>query len=387
MDVYRAPIQTNTVVMPEFRTEDDKRPRTRCGYLVPESYSCYEKALGEVGATASGKALHFAADLVCSGGLDIWIRGAYSYALQHIGLANPRIFVYLHQRIQELDKKSASLMQESFYANPEVQALLSETVLILQICPKKSKVVWPKVDDNTHRQGWLRAVASAPETKATKLVWTAGSDQPALYLASNELCKAIEEGASERALFWVRWILEEDARLRKETKSHGLSMKERGPAAGGAAKARTEAGHYVAALLFEIYKDLASKGLLRMGEEIAELIRLWRGAEHRMPTRFRRDCLGLLTLICCEVPRWKVPAAPTLVPDPLKLSRAVSQAPSFFNEVLAYKALPAGKELKAAMTKAKHMKSKVLTESDIKKMSVEEHLKAYDSAMEAYLNK
>ena len=69
----RAPIRQD-LIMPEGN--EDKRPRTRCGYLVPEAYSCYEQALGEVGAAASGKALHFAADLICSGGLDISIRGA-----------------------------------------------------------------------------------------------------------------------------------------------------------------------------------------------------------------------------------------------------------------------------------------------------------------------
>ena len=75
----KAPIEQIDATPPE-----DKRPRTRCGYLVPEAYSCYESALKETGATASGKALHFATDLVCSGGIDIWIRGAYSYAVQHM---------------------------------------------------------------------------------------------------------------------------------------------------------------------------------------------------------------------------------------------------------------------------------------------------------------
>ena len=118
MDVHRAPIQNITME----EEKEDKRPRTRTGYLVPEAYSCYEKALGEVGTSASGKAMHFAADIVCSGGLEIWIRGAYSYSVQHIGLANPRIFVYLKQRISELDKKYAVLPQESFYSHPEVQS-------------------------------------------------------------------------------------------------------------------------------------------------------------------------------------------------------------------------------------------------------------------------
>ncbi len=262
MEVHRAPIHTSVIVQ---GGAEDTRPVTRAGYLVPEAYACYEAALGEVGAVASGKALHFAADLVCSGGLDIWIRGAYSYAIQHIGLANPRIFVYLRQRIGELDKLYAQLPQETFYSNPEVQSILGECVLVLQICPKRSRVAWPKVDENTRREGWLRGVASAPETKVTKQVWSSDSDQVTLYLVSNELCKAVEEGGSERALFWVRWVLEEDAKIRKETKGHGLTTKERGPATTSN-KGRTEAGHYIAELLFMTYKDLSSKNLVRMHE-------------------------------------------------------------------------------------------------------------------------
>ena len=108
--VFRAPIQQEQISM--LPKEEDKRPRTRSGYLVPEAYACYEKALGEVGTAASGKAIHFAADLICSGGLDIWIRGAYSYAVQQVNLANPRIFVYLREKITALDAKSEKLPDE-----------------------------------------------------------------------------------------------------------------------------------------------------------------------------------------------------------------------------------------------------------------------------------
>ena len=60
--VFRAPIQQEQISM--LPKEEDKRPRTRSGYLVPEAYACYEKSLGEVGSSASGKAIHFAADLI-----------------------------------------------------------------------------------------------------------------------------------------------------------------------------------------------------------------------------------------------------------------------------------------------------------------------------------
>jgi hypothetical protein len=386
MTVYRAPIQTEEVVPGQ---QEDTRPRTRCGYLVPEAYSCYETALGETGAVASGKALHFAADIICSGGIDIWIRGAYSYAVQHISLANPRIFVYLKQRIQELDAHVLRLPEESFYSNPDVQNTIGEVVLVLQLCPKRTKLVWPRVDPNTKRQGWLRGVAGAPETRATRLVWTSDGDTPPLYLVANELCKAIAEGGSESALFWIKWVLEEDARVRKETKGHGLSTKERGPATLPP-KQRSDAGHFVAELLGIIYKEFAAQNLLRMHEEFGELMRLWRNGEKRMAVRLRRDCLGLMCLIVCEVPRWKVPAAPSLISDPVRLSRAVGQTSSFFNEVLAHKALSAGKQLKPTMTKGRKANTKaaaVATEKEKKALSLEEHFDAYDAAMEAYLNR
>jgi hypothetical protein len=286
----------------------------------------------------------------------------------------------LKKRIQELDTLAAKLPQEAFYSNPDVQSSVSEVVLVLQLCPKKSKIVWPKIDPNTKRPGWLRGVAGSPETRATRIVWSSDGDTTPLYLVSNELCKAITEGSSESALFWIRWVLEEDARIRKETKGHGLSTKDRGPGTG---KLRSDAGHFIAAVVGEIYKELSGKGLIRMHEEFAELMRLWRGGEQRMAASHRKTCLALMTLIVSEVPRWKVPAAPTLVEDPVRLSRAVGQAPSFFGEVLAHN--PLSTQLKPNMTKAQAKKK--ITEKDKKITTMEEHFEAYDAAMEAYLNR
>ena len=381
--VYRAPIQIEEIPTGE---EEDKRPRTRCGYLVPDSYHAYEQALNETGGIASGKALHFAADLICSGGIDIWIRGLYSYSIQHIGIANPRIFVYIRQKIQELEKKLAVLMNEAFYNNPEVQAIVGETVLVLQLCPKRTKVIWPKIDENTKRQGWLRGIAGAAEASATRKIWSSDGDTPPMYLVGNEFCKAIEQGATEKALFWARWLMEEDVRVRKETKA-GLTNKERGPP-NQSQRLRQDVGHYLADILAEVYNDFASKNIVRMHEEFIELRRLYRGGEHRMAARLRKDCLGWMIMICCEVPRWKVPAAAPLVNDPIRLSRAVGQVGQFFREVLSYKALPIERQIKPNMTKAEKVKTnKKMTDKEKKDMSMEEHFSAYEAAMEAYLNK
>ena len=104
-----------------------------------------------------------------------------------------------------------------------------------------------------------------------------------------------------------------------------------------------------------------------------------------MAASLRRDCLGIMALICCEVPRWKVPASPTLVADPVRLSRAVGQAGSFFREVLAN---PMKTHIKANMTKAKkEKKAGPISEKEKKTMIEEEHYSEYDKVMELYLNK
>jgi hypothetical protein len=372
----RAPIATQEIVIGE---KEDIRPRTRCGYLIPEAYSCYEKALGESGAVASGKLLHYAADIICSGGLDLWIRGAYSYCVQHIGLANPRIFVYIRQRISELDKKAEVLPQESFYNHPDVQSAVSECVLVMQLCPRRAKVPWPKVGENTKREGWLRGIANSPETRAVRVVWSSDGDMTSLFLAGNELCRSIQEGKTEQSLFWVKWMLEEDSRLKKETKGGGLTTKLR----GGVGKQKPDASFFIVDLLKEIYKEFSAKSLIRMNEEFAELYRLFVGGEPRMAPKEKRDCLGWMVLICCEVPRWKVPAAPTLVEDPMRLSRAVSQSSSFFREVLSHPPLPVNVQIKASMARITKQKTKKQKTEG----TLDDHFNAYEEALQAYLQR
>jgi hypothetical protein len=376
MLVHRAPIQTDFF---DPNIQEDVRARTRCGYLVPDAFHAYQIALSEVGSAASAKALHFAADIICSGGLDIWIRSVYSYCIKKVGLGNPRVLVYLRDVVKKLDAKVAALPQEGFFANPDVQAVVGETIFILQLCAKKPTINWPKVDDTTKKPGWLRGVASSPETKATRTIWSSDGDSTPLYLVSNELCKAVQEGSTERALFWIRWAYEEDARIRKETKGAGLTRKERMMVGSPAQK--TDVGLFFIGLLIELYKELAEKQLVRMHEEVLEIARLWKSGEKRMASTVKKDLLALLVSICCEVPRWKVPAAPPLTQDETRLARAVSQVPGFFQEVLSFKPLPVNSQLKPKMMQAPKKKK------EIKATPMDDHLAAYEAAMDAYMNK
>ena len=104
---------------------------TRSGYEVSEAFHAYQTAISETGVTAIGKALHFAADLVCSGAIDLWMKVAWDYAIFHVGLASPRVFVYLKKRFTELLVLTKKFPQEQLYKDEEFQTRVGEVIFVM----------------------------------------------------------------------------------------------------------------------------------------------------------------------------------------------------------------------------------------------------------------
>jgi hypothetical protein len=344
-------------------------PRTRCGYTPSESIRAFEKAMLESGAVATGRALHFAADVVTSGGIDCFIRSIWDYAICHIGLASPRIFIYLKKRVEEINEMMKRLPDEGAYSSEEFQVRVGEIILVLREAPARTTLPWPKVGAETHSEGWIRAVGGSPETAVLRRVWRPEGDSSVLRTAGAELCKAITDGATEKALFWVRWLFEEEGRLKKDKSA--LTTYERGLAGS---KQKSGVGFFILALYAETYKEFATKGLVRMHEEFQALIELWRSKNGS-----KKQILTILTQILCEVPRWKVPAAPQLIKDPVAMTQAIRQVPKFFREVLAYDP-PSGIQ---AITKAFRARKDLSTVTK-KGVKAEEKLSAFDKALDDY---
>lgn len=365
--------------------EPEKEPeiRTRAGYRPAECLKAFITALGESGVIATGRAVHFSADLVCSGGYDVWVRSIWDFTIEHVGIASPRIFVYLKKRISELDALVSRIDDDALFKNDEFQTRVCEIVFVLRECPRRTRIPWPKVGPETHRDGWLRAVSTgATETEVVRRVYKSGSDLFPLHTVACELLKSCMDGATEKALFWIRWVCDEDSRLRKENHGAGLSTLDRGPA-NLRAKNRSEVGYYLLQLFGEAYKEFAAKQMIRMTEEFQVLIDLYKGFDARIGAKGRRDVLALMAQILCEVPRWKVPAAPSLIKDPVSLSRAITQSSNFFREVLAEPRISLTAHGKSIFKIGKH-----IDKAKIKKTStMEDQMEAYDAAMNAYLSK
>lgn len=361
---------------------DEPVIRTRCGYAPPDAIRAFEKAMIESGSIGTGKALHFAADIVTSGGIDSFVRALWDYAISHVGLASPRIFVYLKRRIEEVHEMLKKLPDETAYATEELQVRLGELVLVLREVPTKTLVQWPKVGQETHSENWLRAIAGAPETSALRKTWRPEGDSSVIRTVGAELCKAVADGAIEKALFWVKWLFEEEGRVKKETKGASLTTYERGIPGS---KQKAGVGFFILDLFVEIYKEFAAKQLVRMDEEFRTLVYLWKDGKD-VPGGAKKQILTILTQILCEVPRWKVPAAPSLIKDPVAMSQAIRQVPKFFREVLAYDP-PSGI---VAVSKAFRSRGKVdaATVAKAKKgEAAQDKMSAFDRALDDYFSR
>jgi hypothetical protein len=360
----------------------EETPRTRCGYTPSESIRTFEKAMLESGVLGTGKALHFAADVACSGGFECLVRSIWEYAISHIGLGSPRIFFYLKKRIEEINGLLQKLPDEGAYALEEFQVRVGEIILVLREAAPRTIVPWPKVGQETHTEGWIRTIASAPETTVLRKVWRPEGDSSILRMAGAELCKAIGDGSTEKALFWIKWIFEEDARMKKENKGGALTTYDRAPPGS---KQKSGVGYFITSLYAEIYKEMITKGVVRMHEEFQTLLDMFRSGKE-IPGGSKKQVLIVLTQILCEVPKWKVPAAPPLIKDPVAMSQAIRQVPKFFREVLANDP-PSGI---AAITKAFRSRSrgdpKLVTKAKKGEAAVEK-MSAFDKALDEYFSR
>ena len=346
---------------------------SRKGYLLKDLSKNFLQVLSESGAVATGRILHYSSDLICSGGLELFQKLCWDYAYDHIGTASPRIFYYLRKKFAELTEKSVKLNLDQFCRAEEVRESVIECALILQMCPKKSRVKFPTVPQETHQNdNWLRGVLRTTDKASVRKVWQRNTDQEQMLHAGNEMVFAITEGAPERALFWAKWLQEEDAIVKKQYGT-GLSTAERGPATS---KNRASMGYYLITILVQIYKEYAEKGMIRMHEEFQGILDIYRDANTSL--KHKADMIAIMIQLLTEVPKWKIPAAPSLVQDPATLQKIVASSGQFFDEILR---LPPVKPLPAKVTglKAKKIKNKS------KENELEERLAAIDAATMNFL--
>jgi hypothetical protein len=358
---------------------------TRTGYDLKDVLKAFKFNLEQPGAAHAAKCLHYTADLICSGCFSVWKKFLWDYVFEHVGIGSPRVFLFLQKQFFTLENQWNRYSHELCLNDSAFQKMCIECILVIRGCPRKPQIKMPKVPGETHSADWLRkATGSAPSSAVVERVFKLSHDDSVLRKVGDEFCKAVADGQTEKALFWMKWTHEEDSRLRKEHQGHGLTSLERGPS-HLSTKQRCSVGYFFIFLLAEIYKELASKQLIRMKDEYEAILNLYVLPDSTLTQRRRTDLLVLAIQIVCEVPRWKVPAAPGLVSDLVQFKRALEHSEQFFREVMAYEAPKGDLEKEAKKIKQSVTDSKKLDLKKAKQKNLSQHLDAYDKAMADYL--
>lgn len=359
----------------------DDSIRTRCGYPAKDVLRSFKAFLEQPGPEAAGKCLHYTADLITSGCLELWQKCLWDYVFDHVGIASPRIFIFLKERFETIDSAWARLPSEDFFRLQEFQRKFGECVLVVRSCVRKPPLKIPKVPLDTHNDEWVRAsTGGATSSAIVNKIFRSGTEPGVLKKVGDEIVRACSDGATEKALFWMKWLYDEEAMVRKETSSTFTTV-ERGPSSLNE-KARRHIGFYVASICAEIYKEMAAKQSVRMNEEYSALLKLFANPNKLLSQKRRMEILVIMIQILCEVPRWKVPAAPSLVSDPVVLERALGHVGGFFREVLKYDP-PVGNITKEAKkgTRAQPTSGRI-NAKQAKLAKVETQMAAYDAVLE-----
>lgn len=360
---------------------NDENIRTRCGYPAKDVLRSFKAFLEQPGTEAAGKCLHYSADLITSGCIDLWQKTLWEYAFDHIGIASPRIFHFLKERFDSIDAAWARLPSEDFYRMNEFQRKIGECVFVIRSCVRKPPLKIPKVPTETHNDAWVRSsTGAAPPSAAVARVFRSGSEPGILKKVGDEIAKACADGATEKALFWMKWLYDEEAMIRKETTGTFTPI-DRGPSSLPE-KSRRHVSFFIAAICAEIYKEMAARQAIRMNEEYSALLKLFANPNKLITQRRRMEIVVLLLQILCEVPRWKVPAAPSLVSDAVVLERALGHVAGFFKEVLRYDP-PVGNIAKEAKKGTRiQRQGRPMNAKEAKLAKVESQMAAYDAVME-----
>ena len=316
--------------MDYHQSEPNPDTLTRKGYLLKDLSRNFLQALSESGAVATGKLMHFSSDFLTSGGLELWQKLCWDYAYDHIGVASPRIFYYLNKNFKELDQRSSKVSLDKFCRDPEVQQQVMECALILQMCPKRGRIKYPTIHPDTLQStDWLRSVLQTTDKACVRKVYNHSVDQEQMLHAGNEMVYSILQG-SFRSLFWVKWLEEEQAVVKKAYSS-GLSTMERGPVTS---KNRTHVGYYMVNILIELYKEMAEKGQVRLHQEYQALADIYRDPDTSQ--KHKSDLIAMMITILIEYPKMRVPGCPSLVQDSATLQRILQTSGQFFEELLRF---------------------------------------------------
>jgi hypothetical protein len=175
-----------------------------CGYTKKDLFSALKKQLEKRDPITITK-------WACEAHVSGWVAELFelyeSYAVQHIGIGNPKLYLYLSQRREEVRRLIQG--KQSFVQtqnDPKMRYIITEIPLVLiqsqrRPIPKLQKF---KEEDLDHTRMIDRLMFYGKDYQ--KEYWHDDDDPPSLKGVFNEFIGSIRARHLDSVLFWLSWI-------------------------------------------------------------------------------------------------------------------------------------------------------------------------------------
>ena len=207
--IANIPIISDTIRITDSRTIKDFKDQTFGGYNILQASSALEKALIE---DKLEPALHWCLQLFLSGILNgLWSK-LLSFISKNINIYNPSIPEFIYNKNQQWESiiDNIKFTKDNVLQlrnHPTVRLLLAEMIAVIILSKKRKLNLLPKIKKE---EFIIDKFKSKLEAKDNKIIekHIFDEDPSEIRIAVNEMANHIYNKNTNKALYWLNWIVE-----------------------------------------------------------------------------------------------------------------------------------------------------------------------------------
>ena len=209
ISIANIPIISDNCRITDTRKLKDFKEQTFGGYNIAQASNALDKAIIE---EKIEPALHWSLQLFLSGIVNpLWSK-LFSFASKQINIYNPKLPEFLFNKNQQwqhiIDNSKFTKDNVLLLRNhPTVRLLLAEMVTVLVLSKKRKINQLPKIKKEEFIIDIFKSKLEAKDNRLVETIIT-DEDPSEIRIAINEMAHHIHHKNTNKALYWMNWIIE-----------------------------------------------------------------------------------------------------------------------------------------------------------------------------------
>ena len=177
-------------------------------------------------------ACYWTLELLCSGLVHSLWYTLFEGASLYVHRSCPNMFTYLttqYERFADIERMFSTYTMADIRNHEQARNIVCETVVALAVAKKQKPIALPTIKPLHDFQPQTVRENLRASTQAACLPFLKAEDPFELKIPFNEFCFSIQTRDTQRALYWVSWILSYAREQKKRTKQPLLGAERRNP--------------------------------------------------------------------------------------------------------------------------------------------------------------